>query len=212
MTRVIDSSYMLSTYKEAKSKQGSNVLGKDDFLKLLITQLKHQDPTNPMNDTEFVAQMTSFSILEQLTNMKGSLNQLVEQNKQSQWLSFHQLIGQDVTWQKAMETGAITEGRGTVTGVHLKEDDVVIILDNGTELQPAHISQVNNPVKESALTQASMMIGKMVTYLNDEQKEVSAMVQSVAVKNGQLSFYLNDAFQTVLTPAQIIKITNAGGV
>jgi len=53
-------------------------LGQDAFLKLLITQLQHQDPTQPKDDTEFIAQLATFSSLEKLTEIAAAVRQLVD--------------------------------------------------------------------------------------------------------------------------------------
>lgn len=57
-------------------RQPNNQMGKDEFLKLLLTQLSHQDPTSPMDNNEFVAQMAQFSSLEQIHNMSEGFNKM----------------------------------------------------------------------------------------------------------------------------------------
>ncbi|SMB82439.1 flagellar basal-body rod modification protein FlgD [Desulfonispora thiosulfatigenes DSM 11270] len=51
-------------------------LGKDEFLKLLATQLKYQDPSSPMDNKDFIAQLAQFSSLEQMQNMSGEVSDL----------------------------------------------------------------------------------------------------------------------------------------
>lgn len=53
-----------------------NTLGQDAFLKLLVTQLQHQDPTKPKDDLEFIGQLATFSSLEKLTEISASMQQL----------------------------------------------------------------------------------------------------------------------------------------
>ena len=58
------------------TRQPTQNLGRDDFLSILITQLKYQDPTAPMEDKQFIAQMAQFSTLEQMTNMAKDFSAL----------------------------------------------------------------------------------------------------------------------------------------
>ena len=59
-----------------RGRAASHELGKDDFLKLLITQMSNQDPLSPMENTEFIAQMAQFTSLEQMTNMSQNFEKM----------------------------------------------------------------------------------------------------------------------------------------
>lgn len=80
-----------------ESNQGSkNQLEEADFLKLLITQLKTQDPTKPLDDKEFIGQMAQFTSLKQMNELTGNIKTLIKEftftkavnlvNKQVQWV------------------------------------------------------------------------------------------------------------------------------
>jgi flagellar basal-body rod modification protein FlgD len=60
----------------AKSSTGSEELGKTEFLKLLVTQLQNQDPMNPVDNQEFIAQLATFSSLEQLISINDGVTKL----------------------------------------------------------------------------------------------------------------------------------------
>jgi flagellar basal-body rod modification protein FlgD len=66
----------VETYREAEGRAPKQVLGKDDFLQLLMKQLAYQDPMAPMEDKEFIAQMAQFSSMEQMTAMSEGFSRL----------------------------------------------------------------------------------------------------------------------------------------
>ncbi len=75
---------------------GNQELGKDEFLKLLVTQLQNQDPMEPMSNTEFVAQLAQFSNVEQLVAVNEGINMLGVQQMSMSNAQAASLIGREV--------------------------------------------------------------------------------------------------------------------
>lgn len=83
--------YMLDTNAAAPEK--TNELGQNEFLSLMLAQLKHQDPFEPLENGEFVAQMAQFSTVAGIESMENSLNDMSESFAGNQLLQASSLIG-----------------------------------------------------------------------------------------------------------------------
>ncbi len=100
-------------------------MDKDAFLKLLVTQLSHQDPTKPMEDREFVSQMAQFSSLEQMNNMNTEMKSLIRSSEASQ---AYNLLGRTVDAVNPATKETMT---GEVSSVYFEEGRVMLKVGNG---------------------------------------------------------------------------------
>lgn len=102
-------------------------LGKDDFLKLLVTQLTYQDPINPVGDQEFIAQLAQFSALEQMHNVAAQIQRLADVQLVTGGMGqAASLLGRTVVLFDA-DTGGTVEG--AVEAVRLEDGMPTLVVD-----------------------------------------------------------------------------------
>ena len=119
-----------------KAKADKNALGKDDFLKLMVAQMKNQDPMNPADDKDNIAQMAQFSSLEQITNLATAVQDLSNRMSLTQNVG---LLGHDVTYTKA--DGSSTSG--AVDGLQIKADgSATLSVDGQVGIDPTTVTTV----------------------------------------------------------------------
>ncbi len=80
-----------------KPREIKKTLGKDDFLKIMITQMKNQDPINPFKAEQMATEIAQFTSVEQLQNVNQNLNKMAAQNKPIEQMAMTNLIGKNVT-------------------------------------------------------------------------------------------------------------------
>jgi flagellar basal-body rod modification protein FlgD len=119
--------------RKSESTRNTGELGKDEFLKLLITQLKYQDPLQPMDDKEFIAQIAQFSSLEQMKNMSTSIENMKAYN----------LIGKLVAATYTDTTGKLKSVEGEVEGVRVVSGNVYLTI-NGEDIPADKVQEVAN--------------------------------------------------------------------
>lgn len=113
-------------------------LGMFDFLKLLTTQLSHQDPLNPIDDTDFIAQMAQFSSLQEMSRMNNQVGQLREDQL---WISAQQFIGNQVVYTD--DSGVDQSGK--VHGTDREGEDIFLrINEDRIPISSVHQVQSTN--------------------------------------------------------------------
>lgn len=121
----------------ATAKPKTDIFSSEGFLKLLATQISSQNPLEPMKDTEFVAQMASFSQLEQTTNMASDIKALTMSGQLSQGAA---LIGKSVTYQPADGSAPVT---GTVQSLTVGSGSKSMsLIVNGVAVDVAQVTGI----------------------------------------------------------------------
>ncbi|ALA54843.1 flagellar hook assembly protein FlgD [Shouchella clausii] len=140
MTQVDPSLWLSSSQNQ--QRQPNNALGQDAFLKLLITQLQNQDPSNPIEDREFIAQLATFSQLEQLTKLNSTMEYMYYEQKSQQLMALSELIGKSVEWLNEKEKVE----QATVTGVKYSESgDLLVQIDDDKWIEASKLISIIKP-------------------------------------------------------------------
>jgi flagellar basal-body rod modification protein FlgD len=121
--------------KSSANKLGAAAgMGKDDFMQLLITQLKNQDPMKPMEDKEFITQLAQFSSLESMDKLTGQMEELTGSQMLVQAAT---LIGKQATAK--LTTGEVVTG--TISQVKMISGQPTAVI-NGKEIDTSLINVI----------------------------------------------------------------------
>ncbi len=132
------------TTSDPSARIPTKTLGQQDFLTLLVAQMKTQDPMNPQKDTDFIAQMAQFNTLEQTKTMQTDISGL---RTDQQLARAGSLLGQTVSVQSDSSSAPVT---GVVTSVQTTSAGAKIVVNN-TAYTLDQISQISVPISNSVV-------------------------------------------------------------
>jgi flagellar basal-body rod modification protein FlgD len=119
-------------FQEGQKNLGSNTIGKDGFMQLLLAQLKFQDPSNPVSDKEFISQQAQFTQIEKLDNLTNAMNRSADLSQAGM------LVGKNVTYKD----DAGNEHSGMVSSVLFGTDGIAMKIGN-QEVTPDRLTKIS---------------------------------------------------------------------
>jgi flagellar basal-body rod modification protein FlgD len=123
-----------TTASSSQIASPGGVLGKDAFMQLLAKQMQYQDPMNPMDNTQFVAQMAQFSSLEQMTNISAGIDTL---NANTRFQAAIQMIGRELAYLRADGS----QGSGIATAVSVGDTGLTLTVGSD-EVSPEDVTSI----------------------------------------------------------------------
>lgn len=146
-----------ATFEPAKRKVPNNILGKDDFMSLMLTQIRHQDPLEPKDNTESIAQLAQFSSLEQMQNVANGITDVLGAINAGNKAAALGMIGKYVEGFEMIEdeTGSAQQEfiLGQVRGVDFTTVEPTIVVqvgDRTLRLPQTQVTGVANSLPEGA--------------------------------------------------------------
>ncbi|MDP4153159.1 MAG: flagellar hook capping FlgD N-terminal domain-containing protein [Bacillota bacterium] len=171
------------------TRKVTKTLGKDEFLQILVAQLQNQDPLNPMDDTDFIAQMAQFSSLEQLMSMNTSISQN----------QAYDLVGKYIYTELKDDDGNTTTVAGKVDSAFVSDGTAYVMVGDNKVPYSNDITVIDDGsqsgITESIL-QSSGLIGKKVSAIYTDDKgnstTITGTVNKVSINNGEVLVTVDD--------------------
>jgi flagellar basal-body rod modification protein FlgD len=165
----VGSSYTTTTTQQTTSSSSNN-LGKDAFLQILISQLKYQDPMNPMEADEMLSQLSQLTQVELLTNLTSSMDSLTTSANEAKWISS---IGKKI----GVETASLSQGDEVSLAPNADYDEITLTITDSTN---------------GEVTTKKFAKGEALTYTyngsNQATYEIAATKNGSAVTCGSLVY------------------------
>jgi flagellar basal-body rod modification protein FlgD len=202
-----------------KKDKTDDIMGKEDFLTLLVAQLKNQDPLNPDDPTEFTSQLAQFSSLEQLTNLNESMENMAASNANSDRFSTLQTIGKNVIYQdssfsyngeEGAQLGYKLDGVASEVTLSIKRNGSVIKTLTGTEL-----SKGNHILNWDGLTESGTVAdrGEYTISVSVQTAEGTSIAASPLIQSEVTGVDLTGEFGgTLETQAGTVSFSSILGV
>ena len=208
----------LPSYEEylKEARQPRQDLGKNDFLLLLTTQLKYQDPMEPVKDSDFIAQMAQFTSLEQLTNLNTTMTNSAYYNFAGKYVyAAYREGGQDYTVQgvvdRIMQLGGL---------VYAQVGDSIFEARYITQVYDKELMMGTNPLLDTANLIGREVSAKIIVPAETEGDDsaaepvievVTGVVTRVAVEDGSMVAYLDGSDTKKVPVSNIYDIKDVSG-